>query len=148
MMTYLVEVHQKVYKNQGNPAILNQINGIDLQILDVGCGAGDNALILKNNHHIIDGITHSEAETELCRGIMRHVYCYDLNKGLPADITGPYDYVICSHVLEHIAYPEQILADIRSILGKEGRLIVALPNIMHYSSRWKLLLGKFNYEET
>ena len=139
---------QKIYSNKGNVAVLSEVNGQNLLILDVGCGGGDNSRVLVNNGHTTDGITLSESEAAICKTFMRHVFIHNLETGLPALTPKSYDYVICSHVLEHIGYPNQLLSDIRNVLKNEGRLIVALPNVMHYQSRIKLLLGKFDYEES
>lgn len=138
----------RVYQNQGNKAVLEQIKGINLEILDVGCGAGDNAVLLKNLGHQVDGITHAEEEIKICKEKMRSVLMHDLSYGLPQDLRHQYDLVICSHVLEHIAYPEKLLLDIKHVMKESAILIVALPNLMHYKSRLKLLFGRFEYEET
>jgi 2-polyprenyl-3-methyl-5-hydroxy-6-metoxy-1,4-benzoquinol methylase len=141
-------MESKVYQNKGNQAVLGEITGTNLEILDVGCGAGDNARILRQWGHTIDGITHSKQEEELCRGIMRRTYLIDVTHGLPASMTSQYDYILCSHVLEHLASPDFLLGDLKKMLKQNGRLVVALPNIMHYSSRMKLFWGDFEYQES
>jgi SAM-dependent methyltransferase len=78
---------------------------------------------------------------------MRNVYVYNVERGLPSDITGKYDVIILSHVLEHICYPQQLLKDIHKILNPGGFLIIALPNLMHFRSRWQLMKGNFEYQE-
>src|SRR5688500_7292562 len=138
---------QKVYTNKGNTAVLSQIKGKDLVILDVGCGGGDNSRALVHDGHTTDGITLSESEAAICKTFMRNVFIHNLETGLPDLQPASYDLVLCSHVLEHIGYPQRLLDDIRQVLKKEGTLIVALPNVMHYQSRFKLLSGKFDYEE-
>lgn len=149
MVTAMVKkTEKKVYTNKGNTAVLKEISGDNLTILDVGCGAGDNDRILVNEGHITDGITVSESEAGLCRAFMRNVFIHNLEFGLPELKSEEYDFVICSHVLEHIAYPEKVLADIKRVLKKGGRLVVALPNLMHYQSRWKLVMGRFDYKES
>jgi SAM-dependent methyltransferase len=70
-----------------------------------------------------------------------------LENGLPADISGTYDVIILSHVLEHICYPSKLLNDLKRVMHPGSRLIIALPNIMHYQSRIQLMLGNFNYRE-
>lgn len=34
------------------------------------------------------------------------------------------------------------------MIKENGILIVALPNLFHYKSRWQLLKGNFNYQES
>jgi len=40
----------------------------------------------------------------------------------------PFDAIICADVLEHLADPEIVLGDIRSLLSPQGCLILSLPN--------------------
>ena len=140
--------NEKVYTNNGNPAVLNAVEGTGKLVLDVGCGDGANARILKKAGHTIDGITLSQQEADVVKDVIRNVYICDLEHGLPATITAKYDVIICSHVLEHIAYPAKLLAGIRNVMAPGAKMIVALPNIMHYTPRMQLLRGNFNHAET
>ncbi|MBE2205422.1 MAG: class I SAM-dependent methyltransferase [Chthoniobacterales bacterium] len=141
-------VDDKTYRNEGNPAVLRCVPESARTILDVGCGAGDNARRLGRNGRAVDGVTLSVAEREEAMKHCRNVVIHDLEKGLPAELAGPYDCVICSHVLEHICWPEKLLRDIRERLAPDGRLVVALPNVMFYKNRWNLLAGRFDYQDS
>lgn len=106
------------------------------------------AKILSATGHRVDGVTISAEEYAIAKDYVNNIYLYDLEKGLPENIQHlQYDYVICSHVLEHIVSPEKLLKDIYRTLKPGGLLVVALPNIMHYKSRLKLIAGEFNYED-
>ncbi|HYE53182.1 MAG TPA: class I SAM-dependent methyltransferase [Chitinophagaceae bacterium] len=138
----------KVYSyKKGNPYVISLVPADARYILDVGCGAGDTGEVLTEKGYVVDGITLSEEERREAQKIMRNVYVHNAEQGLPADLTDQYDVVILSHVLEHICYPQKLLKDIKTRLRPGGILIVALPNIMHFNSRWKLTKGNFNYEE-
>lgn len=139
---------QKIYSNNGNYAVIGNIKGDSKKVLDIGCGNGDNAKFLKASNHIVDGITLSPTEAENAKKYLRAVFIHNLEQGLPDDIVDKYDYIVCSHVIEHIAYPEKLLKDIKSALKDDGRLIVALPNVMNYRFRWELLKGNFPFEES
>jgi 2-polyprenyl-3-methyl-5-hydroxy-6-metoxy-1,4-benzoquinol methylase len=142
-------LNQIVYKNKGNENILKAVGSESLHILDVGCGAGDNARWLKSQNKIVDGITLSQKEKLLAHEFMRDVFIHDLESGLPEVVKiRKYDVVVCSHVLEHICWPQALLKDIINVIGDDGRLIVALPNVMHYNTRKKLLFGRFEYTES
>lgn len=138
---------EKVYSNKGNTDVLNLIPAVAKYILDIGCGDGSNALLLVERNCIVDGITLSEREKLEAAKIMRQVFNHNAENGLPFDGSNLYDAVICSHVLEHICYPQQLMNDIYRVLKPNGVLIVALPNIMHYSARWSLMKGDFKYED-
>ena len=136
----------KVYSNLGNADVNELIPNDAKYILDLGCGDGSNARILVNKGYIVDGITISDLERDVAIQIMRNVHVYNLENGLPKLEENMYDVVICSHVLEHICYPQQLLQDIYKVLKSDGILIVALPNLMHYKSRYQLFCGNFNYQ--
>lgn len=140
------ESSAKVYGNDGNPDVLNLIPSGAKYILDVGCGDGSNAKKLTAPDRIIDGITLSEKEKEQASQFMRNIYVHNLENGLPIDGENIYDVVICSHVLEHICYPDKLLNDIYRVLKSDGIFIIALPNLMHYKARLKLVAGNFNYQ--
>jgi 2-polyprenyl-3-methyl-5-hydroxy-6-metoxy-1,4-benzoquinol methylase len=144
----LKESVDKIYINSGNEDVLKLITQPGNTILDVGCGSGALAKILSSNGHTVDGITISAEEYTIAKQFVNTIYLHNLETGLPGNLLHlQYDYVICSHVLEHIVYPEKLLKDIYRVLKPGGFLVVALPNIMHYKSRLKLLAGKFDYED-
>ena len=144
-------VKNKIYKNKGNQEVYLNINQASSEILDVGCGAGSLAARLQQDGHIIDGITLSKEEATTASQVLRSTFIHNLETGLPPEIINQnlkYDFVICSHVLEHICFPQKLLTDIKQILKPGGKLIIALPNLMHYRSRLELLKGNFNYQES
>jgi SAM-dependent methyltransferase len=144
----MTTVEKKSYKNLGNAAVLRHIPNGAQTILDVGCGAGDNARILATAGKVVDGITLSDSERDDAKRFCRNVVIHNLENGLPAQVSGPYDCVLCSHVLEHICWPERLLADIRSRLHKDGLLLVALPNMLFWKNRWRIFTGILEYQES
>ena len=70
----------------------------------------------------------------------------DLDLDPPA-LKGPFDYVLCGDVLEHLRRPEETLRWIRSLLGPGGRLVASLPNSGHAWVRWNVLWGRFPKDE-
>jgi SAM-dependent methyltransferase len=144
MMNDSLSVAEKCYTNNGNPAVLKSVPRTARLILDLGCGAGDNARILKQGGATIDGVTLSEKEKVQAEKWCRQVYLHNLETGLPAH-TDYYDAVIASHVLEHICYPAQLLEDVKNRLVPGGTLIVAIPNLLNWKYRCRMLLGRFEY---
>lgn len=141
------QIDVKVYGNNGNVNVLRQIPRHAQTVLDIGCGRGDNAQHLKTRGMAVDGISISEQEIVLATPHLRKGYLFNVEKGLPEEVKlKKYDIVICSHVIEHVQYPEQLLEDIGAIMTPQSIFIMALPNIMHYKSRWELIKGNFNYQ--
>jgi 2-polyprenyl-3-methyl-5-hydroxy-6-metoxy-1,4-benzoquinol methylase len=138
----------KIYENSGNEEVIKLIEEDSLLILDIGCGAGSLAKKLFEKGKFVDGISISSEELQLADPFLRKGYLYNLENGLPPEIKFDcYDCVICSHVIEHIAYPERLLNDIKNVLKENGFLIIALPNLFHYKSRIQLMKGNFFYTE-
>ncbi len=71
---------ERVYSNQGNPPLIDLLAKGSEHVLDVGCGAGDNAALIKFTHPECDicGITHSAAEAELTQRHMSRCWVFDI----------------------------------------------------------------------
>lgn len=116
--------------------------------LDCGCGTGGNARVLRQMGWRVTGITVSPRELEMASECCETVLLGDLNSGIPREAGGPFDLVVFSHVLEHLLHPDVALRDARRLLSPNGRIIVALPNVLYWRLRIKFLSGEFKYEPT
>ncbi len=118
------------------------------RVLDLGCGAGKLGEHFKNSGGEWYGITISEAEAVIARTRLKEVLVHDLDLleklPFPADF---FDAVILADVLEHLKKPERILQLIKFHLKPGGRIIASIPNIANFKVRFRLLAGKFQYEE-
>jgi SAM-dependent methyltransferase len=138
----------RIYENSGNLALLELIGSKPAgRALDCGCGAGDNARILSTRGWQVDGITMSRDEEHKASQICRTVLIADLEAGIPTAVSGVYDLVVLSHVLEHLRNPSRILKDVHRVMAPDGIIAVALPNVLNWRSRVRFLLGRFEYEE-
>jgi len=99
-----------------------------IKLLDVGCGEGK--LILYAHSPAIeftglDVFVHCHIETARSNGYQQLVH-HDVRDGLPfAHET--FDIVVCSHVLEHLISPEQLVVEAQRVLRPGGLLIVGVP---------------------
>jgi SAM-dependent methyltransferase len=142
----VARVADRLYQNAGNPPLLALVPTTPGRALDCGCGAGDNARILRSRGWTVTGITASSAEQQVAAEHCDRVFLADLEDPLPAEIGGPFDLVILSHVLEHLVHPEALLHALQALLSPNGVLAVALPNVLFYPQRFKALRGRFEYE--
>jgi 2-polyprenyl-3-methyl-5-hydroxy-6-metoxy-1,4-benzoquinol methylase len=140
-------VQAKVYKNDGHPQVLALVPNEARTVLDLGCGAGDNARALADRGMIVDGVTLSQQEARVASQFCRSVSVHNLEEGLPTGLADSYDVVLACHVLEHICFPEKVLADLGAKIANGGLFIVALPNLLNHRYRLRLLAGVFEYEE-
>ena len=138
-------VSEKFYHNLGNPPLLSMLPVEVGTALDCGCGAGDNAQLLRDRGWKVTGITLSSAEQSAASAYCERVHLFNMEEGLPPGVGGPFHVVLMSHLLEHLIAPENLLDAVKKVLAPDGILAVALPNVLYYRVRFNALFGKFEY---
>lgn len=130
-----------------NAAVLARVPSDARRVLDIGCGSGALGRALKRRGRCdVVGVTYSEAEAAEARRSLDEVVVADLNTFRPpAGVQ--FDCVICSHVLEHLIDPVEVLRRLGDGLSAGSRLIVALPNALHWRQRLAFLRGRFRYTD-
>lgn len=139
----------RVYINSRNAALVDLLTDKPRVILDVGCGAGDNALLIKRRHPDakIYGITRSRSEAALAVMHMTACWVADLEQTLPPETAErTYDAIIFSHVLEHLLDPAEVVSRASAMLRHGGTCIIAVPNVLAWAQRAEFLIGRFEYE--
>lgn len=114
---------ERVYANAGNPSLLNLLDGPVRRVLDVGCGAGDNAMLLKQRYPSasISGVTVSAAEAAAARPLLDACWVFDIEQDFPPDLQAArFDTLVFSHVLEHLRNPAEVLAQFVKLLDSGG----------------------------
>jgi len=128
-----------------NPPLLSQILKKAKHILDLGCGDGRMGKKIKELQECsVVGVNISEFEAQLASKSLDKVIVHDLNN-LDTSNLGKFDCIICSHILEHLYQPQQLLIQLHRNLSPDGILIVGLPNILFWRHRLRFLLGDFKY---
>jgi len=52
-----------------------------------------------------------------------------------------FDLIICTEVLEHTLWPQQLLKEVNRVLSNDGRILLSVPNIASFSYRVAWLFG-------
>jgi len=120
------------------------------RVLECGCATGFlSRLIAENGGPDLVGIELDPAAAEEAARHCRRVVVADLrDPGWAAQVGERFDLVIFGDVLEHLSDPAATLRAAGAVLAPEGRLLVSLPNVAHWTIRAKLLLGRFDYRPT
>jgi SAM-dependent methyltransferase len=53
-----------------------------------------------------------------------------------------FDLAICTEVLEHLLWPQRLLAEVRRVLSADGKVLVSIPNIASLSYRVAWMIGR------
>jgi 2-polyprenyl-3-methyl-5-hydroxy-6-metoxy-1,4-benzoquinol methylase len=139
----------RVYANAGNPALLALLDPSARRVLDVGCGAGDNAARLRARGCEVHGITHSLAEAALASPHLAQSWVFDIERAWPAELElERFDALLFSHVLEHLREPSQVLARFCRLLRSGGSVLIAVPNVLGWRQRLSFLAGRFEYTQS
>jgi 2-polyprenyl-3-methyl-5-hydroxy-6-metoxy-1,4-benzoquinol methylase len=125
------------------------------RVLDVGCGVGNFGAYLKqtNRANEVIGLEINQQAAEEAKLNLDGVYCLDLNRVdvkecLPKEDTRPFDYITCNDVLEHLVDPWAMLVKLTEYLAEDGKIVVSLPNVRHWSVWMPLLLrGRWDYQD-
>lgn len=135
-------VSERVYRNRGNSPLIDMLADGCRSVLDVGCGAGDNAALIRARHPQcrVFGVTHAGAEAELARRHMQACWVLDIENELPNELTQrSFDTLLFSHVLEHLREPAVVLARFVHLLRSGGTVLIAVPNVLSWRQRLDFL---------
>src|ERR1700683_353243 len=104
------------------------------RLLDVGCGGGDLLGSMRSLGWETEGVDFDPAAVAAAR---RKGFTVKL--GLLEDQKYPdanFDAVVMSHVIEHVHSPLELIKEVRRVLKRKGRLLMATPNIRSLGHRW------------
>jgi SAM-dependent methyltransferase len=119
----------------------------ETRILDVGCGAGANARVLREKYPAakLFGIEPSEQAAALAKEVSE-VFVGTTTEWLKTKPKAQFDLVLMSDVLEHIADPVAFLRELSSYEGlQHATWVISVPNYAVWYNRAKTLAGNFEY---
>lgn len=119
--------------------------------LEIGCATGymSHWLTTLRRASVVGVETASEAaERARQRGIT--VICGSIEDGSvqsQLSMLGPFECVVLANVLEHVTEPERVLRAIKDLTSSSAVWVFAVPNVAHLSSRIRLILGRWHYDD-
>jgi SAM-dependent methyltransferase len=93
------------------------------KVLDVGCGEQPLRSILRDMGFVYTGVDVQQNKAATVD------FVTPIDQPLPAELqaAGPFDFIVCTEVLEHVADWEMAFRNLRSLLAPGGRLLVTCP---------------------
>ncbi len=108
------------------------------RILDIGAGGGCNSLTAIYMGFNVTSIDISENSLKSMQDIANQMNIYDKLDVIIADCyrlpvpNESYDYVIASHIIEHLDHPKLLLQEIERVLKTDGILLLSCPSPHHW----------------
>lgn len=96
------------------------------RVVDLGCGTGLTLLSFRDAGHRVAGCDLGSTYLESGRSLgldLRHGDYTTL-----ADVA-PFDFVILSHVIEHVADPRKLMDDLKTMLAPRGLVYIEVPGL-------------------
>jgi SAM-dependent methyltransferase len=110
------------------------------RVLDLGCRSG--AL----TRHFLDG--NAVVGLDVDRAALAKAEALGIET-VEADVENPlplpdesFDAVVAGELLEHLRFPEALVAEVRRVLRTEGVFVGSVPNAFRVQSRLKFLRGR------
>lgn len=117
-------------------------------VLEIGCGSGALTEHIQTMGCTVVGIERRPEAAEKARPFCEEVVIGDVETVSLDFPLESFDVILLIDVLEHLVDPEAAICRLLPLLKPAGRFLVALPNIAHWSIRFHLLFGRFDYEES
>ena len=141
------EEHHREYRDEGDfvfvperiPLLVAAV-GRGKRVLDLGCRSG--ALtrhFLEGNSVVGLDVDANALEKAAALGI--EPVQANVEEPLPFD-DGSFDAVVAGELLEHLQFPDALVAEIRRVLRPGGVLAGSVPNAFRVQSRLRFLRGK------
>lgn len=122
--------------------------GTDARVLDVGCGSGQLAKLMRDSgFREIHGADWNAPESVSPDSLASYKQI-DLNEALLEDhIDSKFDLIVCSDTLEHLERPARVLRSMQHLLKDTGSIYVTIPNCASLFQRisWLLTGNSFRY---
>jgi 2-polyprenyl-3-methyl-5-hydroxy-6-metoxy-1,4-benzoquinol methylase len=117
------------------------------RIFEGGVSSGYLARALVAEGRIVDGAELDAAMAEKAAAVCDRIWVGDLDR-LDLDALAPaYDAFLFGDTLEHLVDPGALLRKLLPRLAPDGALVVSIPNIGNWTTRFGLLLGRFDYAD-
>lgn len=120
------------------------------KVLETACHSGYFSYWLRNFDCDVTGLEIYEPALNKAKPFLSRSILGDIEQDSTWRLLASerFDIVLFMHLLEHLVTPERILEKTKEILKPGGSVIICLPNISNWVTRWEIFTGRFNYTET
>jgi 2-polyprenyl-3-methyl-5-hydroxy-6-metoxy-1,4-benzoquinol methylase len=126
------QTKQRLYFEAERPEMLRYIPSTATSVLEVGCGNGNFARLIKTQLAAqVWGVELDREAALVAEQQLDKVICgaFDEALNLPKH---SFDCIIFNDVLEHLVDPEQALLDCQKLLRQGGVVVASIPNVRYF----------------
>lgn len=128
------------------PGLLRALMPEQVRVLDIGCGTGGITMVVNaGKRNSVVAIEPDEHRAHLARNRGLDVHQRFFDEAFVEE-QAPFDVVMLSDVLEHLADPTAMLKLVARALKPGGLMLLSVPNVAHWTVRASLLIGRFEYK--
>jgi methionine biosynthesis protein MetW len=129
-----------IYVPERVPLFVEAVGGPGKAVLDLGCRAGAlSQHFLAGNEVTGVDVDESALRHAAERGL--HTVWADVEEPLPFE-DATFDAVVVGEILEHVRFPDEVVAEIRRVLRPGGVVVGSVPNAFRLKNRVKFLFGR------
>ena len=110
------------------------------RVLDLGCRSGALTRHFLDGNSVV-GLDVDAAALEKAAALGIEPLQADVEQPLPLEDSS-FDAVVAGELLEHLRFPDALLAEIRRVLRPGGVLVGSVPNAFRVQSRLRFLRGR------
>lgn len=110
-----------------NDIATENLCGLEKNMLDVGCGAGNLMRYMKSQGWIVKGIEPSKVYNEEMKKDGLNVFNGLLDEFCEEN-NDTFSLITLNHVVEHVSNPNEVLLQCRNLLKKNGLIYIKVPN--------------------
>ena len=118
----------KEYSLKRKLKLIDRFSPQGKRLLDIGAGTGDFLKTCQDAGWDVTGIEPSDKARRLSESKVGSDKCHDSLERFMKTNSGEFDVITLWHVLEHVPDLYEFIARIKSLLSKNGCLVVAVPN--------------------
>ena len=129
-----------VYVPERVPLFVEAVGGPGKAVLDLGCRAGALSQHFLTGNEVTGVDVDEHALRHAAERGLRTVWG-DVEEPLPFE-DGSFDAVVVGEILEHVRFPDEVVAEIGRVLKPGGVVVGSVPNAFRLKNRVKFLFGR------
>jgi SAM-dependent methyltransferase len=143
----LYEAHHRERRNAGEFVfvperipLFQEAIGQGRHVLDLGCRSGALTRHFLEGNDVV-GVDVDETALAKAEELGIEVIAADVEEPLPLE-SETFDAVVAGELLEHVRFPQALVAEARRVLKPGGVFVGSVPNAFRLQNRLRFLLGR------